>query len=497
MERFFLFPSSPFASLFVLLLLSQVFLYAARVPVHRALRSLGRALGGALRIVSRWCNASASEIAVRDREILLATGRAELETKIDGELRRIERSFSKELASYPQLHREMNELVAKMETDYKECGSTPPSPPGWSEAVAAVAVIPRDGDRGVQKILEEIHKSAVAGEKKALGEWRDVSANRHKVLAKMAGMWKEVGRLLDSTGKSVTRALESTRRIDAYMKSLEEVRKEEGSAFRALGWQQTRLFLVSLIVMGIAVAGAFVNFQLIALPMSELVPSGNRLLGVPVSTVAALVIVLMEIAAGVFLLDSLGITSLLPRLDLLATSKRRILVVVSFLALFFLAGVEGSLAVLREQIVEADSALKASLAGTAAAPAASSVPVIGQAVLGFILPWVLAMVAIPLEMLIAAVGHVGLSFAGGALRFSSAGFRVLGWVVRGATDVTRWTFDVAIVVPLQIERFASGRVGALLPKKSAARAKPHPQSEADLELANTRASIKLESTGGF
>jgi hypothetical protein len=495
MERFI--PASPFA-LVLLLLLSQVFLYAARVPVHRALRSLGRALGGAIRILSRWCNASAAEIAMRDREILLATGRAELETKIDGELRRIERSFSKELASYPQLHREMHELVAKMETDYRECGLTPPSPPGWSDAVAAVAVIPRDGDRGVQKILEEIHKSAVAGEKKALGEWRDGTAGRHKVLAKMAGMWKEAGRLLEATGKSVTRALESTRRIDAYMKSLEEVRKEEGSAFRALGWQQTRLFLVSLIVIGIAVAGAFVNFQLIALPMSELVPSGNRLLGVPVSTIAALVIVLMEIAAGVFLLDSLGITSLLPRLDLLAASKRRILVVVSFLALFFLAGVEGSLAVLREQIVEADSALKASLAGSPASHAAtSSVPVIGQAVLGFILPWVLAMVAIPLEMLIGAVGHVGLSVASGALRFSSAGLRVLGWLVRGATDVTRWTFDVAIVVPLQIERFASGRIGPLLPARSPRPKTAGPQSESDHELASTRASIKLETTGGF
>lgn len=486
MERFSL------VSFLVVLLLSQVFLYAARVPVHRALRSLGRALGGAFRILGRWCNASANEIALRDREILLATGRAELETKIEGELRRIERSFSKELASYPQLHREMHELVSKMETDYNECGSTPPSPPGWSEAVAAIAVIPRDGDRGVQKVLEEIHKSAVAGEKKALGEWRDATGQRHKVLAKMAGMWKEVGRLLDSTGKSVGKALESTRRIDSYMKSWEDVRKEEGPAFRALGWQQTRLFIVSLVVMGIAVAGAFVNFQLIALPMSELVPSGNRLLGVPVSTIAALVIVLMEIAAGVFLLDSLGITSLLPRLDLLATSKRRILVAVSFLALLFLAGVEGSLAVLREQIVEADSALKASLAGTAETQATSSIPVIGQAVLGFILPWVLAMVAIPLEMLIGAVGHVGLSVTGGALRISSAGLRVLGWLVRGATNVMRWTFDVAIIVPLQIERLAAGRIGPLTAKPVREKKK-----EDEMELARTRASLELESTGGL
>src|SRR6476646_4225734 len=118
--------------------------------------------------------------------------------------------------------------------------------------------------------------------------------------------------------------------------------------------------------MPVALGGAFVSFQLIRLPMSELVPSGTRIGGIPVPTIAALVIVLMEVAAGIFLTETLGFTTLFPKLELLPASRRRLLLTVSFMGLLLLASVESSLAILREHLVEADTALKASLAGGAA-----------------------------------------------------------------------------------------------------------------------------------
>ena len=45
----------------------------------------------------------------------------------------------------------------------------------------------------------------------------------------------------------------------------------------------------------------------------------------------------------------------------------------------------------------------------------SRIPVIGQAVLGFVLPWILAMVAIPLEMLLDSGRHVVAALAAGLL----------------------------------------------------------------------------------
>src|SRR3954464_9964541 len=316
-------------------------------------------------------------------------------------------------------------------------------------------------DGTVKRVLEEIQKSAAAGEKKALNEFRETTAKKHKILSGMAPAWKELQKIATDVARAVSGALEATKRIDGFMTSYEQVRAEDQKTTRALGWNATQLFVVSLLGMAVALGGAFVNFNLIALPMSELVPSGSRIAGMPVSTVAALVIVLMEVAAGVFAMEMLGITSFFPKLELLPKSRRRIILTVAVGGLFMLACIEASLAVLREQIVESSTALKASLAGAAAAPvaqtASSRIPVIGQAVLGFILPWILAMVAVPLETMISTGGHIVLSVVAGLLHLGGMLSRLGGHVMRYALLAARHVYDIYIVIPLQVERvFANG-----------------------------------------
>ena len=99
-------------------------------------------------------------------------------------------------------------------------------------------------------------------------------------------------------------------------------------------------------MVAVAGFGGPVNFQLIARPMSELVAGGAWVLGMPVSMIAALVIVLMEVAAGIFVMETLGITQLLPRLSGLPASRRRIVFLVALTGLFLLAAIEASLAIL-------------------------------------------------------------------------------------------------------------------------------------------------------
>jgi hypothetical protein len=64
---------------------------------------------------------------------------------------------------------------------------------------------------------------------------------------------------------------------------------------------------------------------------------------------------------------------------------------------------------LREHIAETNAATTQALAGksdVSSSVGGSQITVIGQATLGFILPWILAMVAVPLEMLIESGQHV-------------------------------------------------------------------------------------------
>jgi hypothetical protein len=263
----------------------------------------------------------------------------------------------------------------------------------------------------------------------------------------------------------------------------EKVAKEQDVAARALTFSATKLFVVSTLVLGVALGGAFVNFQLIALPMSELVPAGARIGGMPVAMISALVIVLMETALGMFAMDMLGVTDLFPKLQGIPISRRRMLLGLSLAGLFFLAGVESSLAVLRESIAEADAALKMSLGGDESRivtdTASSQIPVIGQAVLGFVLPWILAMVAIPLEMLLDSGRHVATT--GVVLTLQGVG--LLGRA--GAHAATKLAamlvavYEIYVSIPTKIERTVRERGhghAEPLPAKAGAKRSEEPRT---------------------
>ena len=89
----------------------------------------------------------------------------------------------------------------------------------------------------------------------------------------------------------------------------------------------------------------------------------------------------------------------------------------------------------------------------------SGIPTAGQMLLGFILPFALAFIAIPLESLIHSARTVG-----GVLLMAVV--RVLAFVMRLSANVARnlcrlfvRLYDVAIVVPLLVERLVQDRLG--------------------------------------
>jgi hypothetical protein len=456
MEFLYLWPDRPVLSLFVVWVVSAVFLWAGREPMLQMLRALVESLQQGFEGVARWCQTLASSLRERSRESLLAAGTLELQGKLDHELHRIDEGFSDKLEKYAALHRRLDELLLKADSDYRSCGDAPPEVPGWTNAVETIANIPTTGDPNVQKVLEGIRKSLHDSERKALESYRSESTRRHKILGGMSGCWREMRSLMTKMKDIVSQALETATRVNGFAEQYESLRSDREAAARALSYSAVKLFVISLLVLGIAFGGAFINFQLIALPMSELVPAGARVGGFPVSTVSALVIVLMEAAVGFFIMDLLGITDLFPKLASIPARRRRMILTLALCGLLFLASVEASLAILREKIVEADAALKMALAGseTAAVNEASSsnIPMMGQAVLGFVLPWILAMVAVPLEMLLDSGRHVVATLVAAVCGGFGNLCQVLGQLIHSLGRMIPSLYDVYISIPLRIER---------------------------------------------
>ena len=92
-------------------------------------------------------------------------------------------------------------------------------------------------------------------EKKALSAYRGDSAKRHKILGGMLPYWKEIRGLLSRMSDSVSQALESASRIDGFVEDYEKIRQESEESTRALTYSAIKFFLVSLLVLGVALGG--------------------------------------------------------------------------------------------------------------------------------------------------------------------------------------------------------------------------------------------------
>src|SRR5947209_20370809 len=129
MERFYFWPTNPAASIFALWVVSQIFLYAARVPMHRALREVGRLLGGVFRVGARWCRGLAAAAARRAHEMIAEMGKGATEAKTGRAFHRIEGGFAQALARSPDLPRELADAVTKIDADFQACATAAAAPP--------------------------------------------------------------------------------------------------------------------------------------------------------------------------------------------------------------------------------------------------------------------------------------------------------------------------------------------------------------------------------
>jgi hypothetical protein len=468
-------PDNTALSVLVLVLVAMIGLYAARAPMHGVIRVAGYALAGALRMASRWLFAAAAQMKERNKTVLLAQGRREVGQRIEREFERVGVLVTRDLQGYPVLQRKLLEAITRIEEDYKKCGEVPPPPPDWVEAVAAVAEIKTGGGEVVQKILDEIRQSVERIHDKALGEYRRAYEERHDILEGALPFWRSIEKTLKQVDKKMSDLADNSATVDAQMKKYRQIAAKSDEAESILSTSAFTQFNIAAIVLTVALGGAFINFKLIALPMSEMVGAGDYLTAsLRTSEVAALVIILVEASMGLFLMEAQRITHLFPRIANLNDRARRRMVWISLVLLVTLATVEAALALMRDVLIADKQALLQSL--SAAAPAATSdswvgrIPMAGQMVLGFILPFALAFVAIPLESFIHSARNIGGSLFADLVRILGFVLRVLGNLVRHLARALLHFYDLLVVLPLMVEHLVRSLRGG------AARPRSHPRS---------------------
>ena len=481
MNSWLVLPDNSALSVLVVLIVAMIVLYAARVPMHGLIRASGHALGGPMRLGARWLAGVAEAMKLRNRAVLLGQGRRETGQRVEREFERIGILVTRDLQGYPTLQRRILEEITRVEEDFRKCGEVPPPPPDWVEAVAAVAEIKTGGGEVVQKILVEIRDSIERIHDKAIAEYRRAYQTRHGILEGFMPYWRSLDTTMKQVDTKMAHLQESAATVDAQMEKYKKIVAKTTEAETTLTNSSYTQFTISIIVLWIALGGAFINFKLIALPMSEMVGAGDYITAsLRTSEVAALVIILLEASMGLFLLESLRITHLFPRIANLNDRTRRRMIWISLALLVTLAGIEAALALMRDMLIADKQALLQSLASAPAAAHGdgwiSRIPTAGQMILGFMLPFALAFVAIPLESFIHSARTVGGVLAVDFVHTFGFVLRVLGSLVRMASRVLLHFYDLLIVLPLMAEQL----VKSLRGREQRVKARP-------LDATNTRA----------
>ena len=445
----------PVASAILWIILIVAALYLIRSTAHKTIHVAAHALHRSLRIASKAVSRSATILTTRNRDVLLAAGRESKERIIEREFDRVNESVRKDLANYSSLHRTLSEAIGRIEKDHQEAVDVPPDPPGWVKAVQAVATIEsREGHGMIGNILGDIHKSLVKAHKEALTAYHEASAQRHKLLRHMRPDWRQIQQTLGQVGKSVDSLLGRSVTIDRHMQEYEDIVAGQDRAISVLSSSSLVNFFVSAFVLGIAIGGATINFSLIARPMAEMVGGTSMIGGFRMADIAALVIILVEISMGLFLMESLRITRLFPVIGALPDKTRVRMIYITFTILFLLASVESGLAYMREVLLYdelATSALLRGDIGTTATVEYMWITTAAQMGMGFILPFALTFVAIPLETFVHSMRTVVGLIAISVLRTIALTLRLLANIFLYLGSLLKQVYDLPLFVPLWLE----------------------------------------------
>jgi hypothetical protein len=449
-------PDNVALSVLALGILAMLFLYAARKPMHGVIHSVCNLVTQSTRFISRWLFLSADNLRLRNQAVLLAHGQESVASMIDREFERVDNIIRKDMQEFPALQRKLLEEATRIEEDYRRCGEVPPPPPEWVDALESISQLKSGGDMP-RKLLEDINKSIQKIHDKTVSEYRRSYEERHKILKGMQPVWRSVDKLMGEMDKKMLTLHNNAKQIDDDMTKFSGMRAKDSKTEHALTVSAFVQLAISSLVMVIALGGAFINYKLIALPMSEMVGASDYITNnLRTSDVAALVIILMEASMGLFLLESLRITQLFPKIASMDDRMRRRLMLASLIFLVILAGIESSLALMREMLVADKAALMRDLSSSA--PAAtegwmSNIPMAGQMIMGFVLPFALAFVAIPLESVVHSLRTVVGVLLVQIMRGLGFALRFTGVVFRRFAKVLELAYDILIVIPLMVERW--------------------------------------------
>jgi hypothetical protein len=462
-------PGQPVLSWILVLLCSTLVLYFIRQSIHQLFDSFAQLLVQNLKLLSKALLNVSTQMAVRNRDVLFEHGQQQAERALDRQFIRLANLVEKDLSRYPGVQRNIEKNIRSMEDKLQETSEIPAPLPEWTEAVESISKLKNStkNDAVVGKLLQAIYEAFHKQQVEVMNAYRSDISKRHNLLKSAMIHWRRLHHKVSEVGKNWQNLIHQADKIDHQVQHFESLIKGTAKAENLLKVSSTTQFIISLTVLVIAGFGAFVNYNLIALPMSELMPATSQVAGYNVADIGAAVIIMLEITVGLFFMESIGITRLFPVIHFMEDKKRMICAWVCMIFLLALCSVEAGLAFMRESMVADKALLTHFLVGgelavnQAAEQAAEqeygNIPMIGQMILGFVLPLILIFVAIPFESVIHTGRHLLGNILVQILILLSTLLRSLSLLTQQLNHSLKNVYDILCFAPLWIEHLFENR----------------------------------------
>lgn len=439
--RYFLFwPDYPAAAIAFWAVVLVAVLYVVRAPSHRAIERIARAGQRWLRMASRASGLLARRIEQRNREVMLALQMEITRRQLEREFHRVAVAVEQDMTKFQHLERSVNEHINLMGEDFERSAQVPPAPPGWVEAVDAIAKLQVETNpEPVVRVLQDIHNSVQDQQREVMREYRWAVNARHKILADLRPLWSRVSRQVGTVGRDSRDLLARVHRIDTHMAAFREL-----CANRADVRVESFLarWLVALVLSGVVLVLCVLNVRLLELPLAGLL--GVQGASSSVVELTALALTLAVMAAALLLSESVQISRLMPLIGGLPQRVRVAAMSLAVLLLLLLAGGEALLLA---------SGVGLRLGGTPLPALAAW----GSASAGVVIPLLLAVLAPALESLLATSRPVLASAMVVLLTAGAVLLRLLGrlWLELGR--LVHHLYDLILFVPLAIEQTLAQR----------------------------------------
>ncbi len=458
-------PGQPWLSWILAYLVLVLVMYFIRQSAHQLLDNLTQLIIENLRILSKALLNTSKQMSIRNRDVLLEHGQQQAERELERQFIRLANLVEKDLSRYPTVQRDIEENITNMEDKLLQTSQVPSPLPEWTEAVESISKLKDStkNDAVVGKLLQAIYEAFHKQQGEVMRVYRADIEKRHTLLKSAMNHWRRLHHKINEVGQDWQHLIKQAAKMDHQVERFENLILGTHKAENLLKSSNTTQFFISLVVMGIAGFGAFVNYNLIALPMSELMPATSQVAGYAVADIGAAVIIMLEITVGLFFMESIGITRLFPVIHFMEDRKRMIWAWVCITFLLALCCVEAGLAYMREIMMADKSMLTSFLVGgeQAASEIASqphsNIPMIGQMTLGFILPLILMFVAIPFESLV----HTGRHLLGNMFvqicMLTSTLLRMLSILIKQLNHSIKSLYDIVDFPPIWIEHLIENR----------------------------------------